>query len=147
MFVCRDKKVVTFLVNIDAKPFERFGDDAKVVETDIFYFNCRSIMLTLSLVLLTLMILRKIKIPIHGLGKQMVDRSAFIYLSEPFISFVILNYVFGQMKCFSINDIMFFIYQAARIVVLLIIIPLGFMAWDYRNKYHAWTGFLRKRLM
>jgi fucose 4-O-acetylase-like acetyltransferase len=112
-----------------------------------FYFNCRSIMLTLSLVLLTLLILRKIKIPIHGLGKQMVDRSAFIYLSEPFISFVILNYVFGQMKCFAINDIMFYIYQASRIVILLVIVPLGFMVWDYRNKYHVWTGFLKKKYM
>lgn len=110
-----------------------------------FYFNCRSIMLTLSLVLLTLMILRKIQIPVHGLGKQIVDRSAFIYLSEPFISFVILTYVFGRIESFAVNDIMFYIYQVARIVALLVIVPLGFMLWDYRNKYHAWTGFLKKK--
>ena len=69
------------------------------------------------------MILRKIKIPIHGLGKQMVDRSAFIYLSEPFISFVILNlYIWPDEMLLLINDIMFYIYQATRIVVLLAIV-------------------------
>lgn len=112
-----------------------------------FYFNCRSIMLTLSFVLLTLLILRKIKVPVHGISKQIVDRSAFIYLSEPFVSFVILNYLFGRVECFALNDVMFYIYQVTRIVVLLVIVPFGFMVWDYRSKYHVWTGFLKKKIM
>jgi len=99
-----------------------------------FYFNCRSIMLTMSLVLLTLMVLRKIKLPVNGFAKQIADHSAFIYLSEPFISFIILTYVFGQGEAFFASGLTFYLYQGVRIVVLLGVIPLSFIAWQYRPK-------------
>ncbi|NLE05161.1 MAG: acyltransferase [Crenarchaeota archaeon] len=95
------------------------------------YFNCRSIILTLSLVILALQIIRRIKIPVTGLGKQIADHSAVIYLSEPFISFVILTYIFGQPQSFHVGSLMFYLYQAVRIGILLIIIPSGFMALSY----------------
>jgi fucose 4-O-acetylase-like acetyltransferase len=97
-----------------------------------FYFNCRSILLTLSLVLLTLMVLRKVKLPTNGFVKQISDHSALIYLSEPLISFLILTYVFGQGEAFFAGGISFLLYQASRILVMLVIIPCAFVAWQYR---------------
>jgi hypothetical protein len=96
------------------------------------YFNCRSIMLTLSLVLLTLMALRRVKLPTNGFVKQIADHSAVIYLTEPFISFLILTYVFGQGEAFFAGGMSFFLYQATRIMVLLGVIPLVFLIWQYR---------------
>ncbi len=103
------------------------------------YFNCRSIALTMGLVLLALLALRKIKIPVNGFAKQISDHSAFIYLSEPFISFVILTYIFGQGEAVFASGPMFYLYQAVRIGVLLGGIPLILMALKYRPKilfYH-----------
>ncbi len=99
-----------------------------------FYFNCRSIMLTMGLVLIALVALRKIKLPVNGFAKQIADHSAFIYLSEPFISFLILTYVFGQGENFFAGGLAFYLYQATRIVVLLGVIPLAFVAWKYRPR-------------
>jgi hypothetical protein len=98
------------------------------------YFNCRSIMLTMSLVLLALYALRKVKLPVNGFAKQIADHSAFIYLTEPFISFIILTYVFGQGENFFAGGLAFYLYQATRIVVLLGVIPLAFIAWQYRPR-------------
>ena len=98
------------------------------------YFNTRSIALTMSLVLLALMALRRVKIPANGFAKQIADHSAFIYLSEPFISFVILTYVFGQGESFFASGPLFYLYQATRILVLLVVMPLGFLVLQYRPK-------------
>ncbi len=97
------------------------------------YFNCRSVLLTMGLVVLALVVLRKIKMPVRGLGKQIADHSALIYLYEPFISFIILNYGFGQSEAFFASGIMFYFYQATRITVLLVIIPFGFLVWNNRK--------------
>jgi hypothetical protein len=97
-----------------------------------FYFNCRSILLTLSLVLLTLMALRRVKLPTNGFVKQIADHSAVIYLTEPFISFLILTYVFGQEEAFFAGGMSFFLYQATRIAVMLGVVPLIFLIWQYR---------------
>ena len=97
-----------------------------------FYFNCRSILLTLSLVLLTLMALRKVKLPTNGFVKQIADHSAVIYLTEPFISFLILTYVFGQGEAFFAGGLGFYLYQATRIFVLLGVVPCVFLVWQYR---------------
>ncbi len=101
------------------------------------YFNFRSIVLTLGLVLLALLFLRKIKVPKNGFAKQIATRSAFIYLLEPFISYLILTYIFGASDSFFLDGgIEFYAYQAVRVVVLLFGLPLVFIAW---KKYHK-TG-------
>jgi hypothetical protein len=101
------------------------------------YFNVRSIVLTLGLVLLALLFLRKMKVPKNGFAKQIASRSAFIYLLEPFISYLILTYIFGASDSFFLyGGIEFYAYQAVRVVVLLFGLPLVFIAW---KKYHK-TG-------
>jgi hypothetical protein len=98
------------------------------------YFNIRSIVLTLGLVLLALLFLRKIKVPKNGFAKQIATRSAFIYLLEPFISYLILTYIFGASDSFILDGgIEFYAYQAVRVAVLLFGVPLVFIAY---RKYH-----------
>ena len=76
-----------------------------------------------------LLFLRKIKIPKNGFAKQIASRSAFIYLAEPLISYIILTYMFMKPDTFIfINGTEFYIYNAVRVVVLLVLVPLGFMA-------------------
>jgi len=110
------------------------------------YFNCRSVLLTMGLVVLTLMVLRKIKMPVRGLGKQIADHSALIYLYEPFVSFLILNYGFGQGGAFFASGLMFYLYQAARITVLLVIIPFGFVLWNNRKNLPNPFFFLKTKI-
>ncbi len=93
------------------------------------YFNARSIILTLGLVLLVLLFLRKVKVPKNGFAKKIASKSAFIYLSEPFISFLILAYGFGLPDAFLADGPVFYLYQAVRTVALLVGVPLAFMAW------------------
>ena len=98
------------------------------------YFNVRSIVLTLGLVLLVLLFLKKIKVPKNGFAKQIASRSAFIYLLEPFISYLLLTYIFGASDSFFLaGGIEFYAYQAIRVLVLLFGVPLVFIAW---KKYH-----------
>jgi fucose 4-O-acetylase-like acetyltransferase len=124
---------IVALFAIDLSGFLNYNNplNALVAQT---YFNCRSIMLTMSLVLLTLYALRKVKLPVNGFAKQIADHSAFIYLTEPFISFLILTYVFGQGENFFAGGLAFYLYQATRIIVLLGVIPLAFIAWRYRPR-------------
>jgi hypothetical protein len=102
------------------------------------YFNIRSIMLTLGLVLLALFLLRKIGVPKNGFAKKIATKSAFIYLSEPFISFLILTYIFGASDSLLFDSgVGFIAYQAVRVVVLLLGVPLMFMAWNKYGKARA----------
>jgi len=110
------------------------------------YFNTRSIMLTLGLVLLALMVLRKIKTPVSGLAKQIADHSILIYLYEPFISFILLTYAFGQGESLLTSGIMFYLYQATRIGILLVAIPFGFMVWGHRKSIVQSFTFFKSRL-
>jgi hypothetical protein len=99
------------------------------------YFNIRSIVLTLGLVLLALLFLRKIKVPKNGFAKQIATRSAFIYLLEPFISYLILTYIFGASDSFFLDGgIEFYAYQAVRVAVLLFGVPLVFIAYRKYQK-------------
>ncbi len=96
----------------------------------LLYFNIRSFCLTMGFVLIALLFLRTSMIPKNGFAKQVASRSAYIYLMEPFISFLILTYIFGEGENFFAGGVMFYLYQATRIVVLLVLVPLAFMGWN-----------------
>jgi fucose 4-O-acetylase-like acetyltransferase len=91
------------------------------------YFNLRTILLTTGLVLLSLLLLRKLHVPKNGYAQKIAKRSAFIYLAEPFISFVILSLVFSMPDTFFASGPLFILYQGVRIVICIILVPLGFM--------------------
>ncbi|MCW4028591.1 MAG: acyltransferase [Candidatus Bathyarchaeota archaeon] len=91
------------------------------------YFNLRTILLTAGLVLLALLLLRKLHVPKNGFAQQIAKRSAYIYLAEPFISFAILTLVFNMPDTFFASGPLFYLYQGVRIVICIILVPLGFM--------------------
>ncbi|MCW3995239.1 MAG: hypothetical protein NWE98_03705 [Candidatus Bathyarchaeota archaeon] len=112
--------------------FSQFFNNDNQVEAIKFsiYHDIRIIMLTLGLVLLTLIVLRKLKVPKNGFIKKISSKSAFIYLSEPFISFIILTYVFNKAdNVVFASGVAFYLYQAVRAIVLLVFVPLGFILW------------------
>jgi hypothetical protein len=118
---------LVLLFSVDLSGFFNYNSELEALKA-LLYFTGRSIILTTGLVLLTLLFLRKIGIPQNGFAKQVARRSAYIYLLEPVISFIILTYVFMKPdNLFFADGIEFYIYQAVRIVVLLVIVPLGFM--------------------
>ena len=93
----------------------------------LLYLDFRSIIFSLVLVLLFLLFLRKIKIQQTGFIKLIASMSIIIYLSEPLISFALLNYVFGQTAIVFADGAQFYFYQVTRVVVLLGLLPLGFI--------------------
>jgi hypothetical protein len=92
------------------------------------YSFSRIIIFSLALVLLTLLFLRKTKVKQNSFIKLIASKSAYIYLAEPLISYAILRLVIGQPDIFVANGADFYIYLITRIVVLLVLLPLGFMA-------------------
>lgn len=91
------------------------------------YFNLRTILLTAGLVLLSLLLLRKLHVPKNGFAQQIAKRSAYIYLAEPLISFAILSLIFNMPDTFFASGPLFYLYQGVRIVMCIILVPLGFM--------------------
>ncbi len=92
------------------------------------YSDSRIIIFSIALVLLALLFLRKSKVRQNSFITLIASKSAFIYLAEPFISYAILRLVFGQTEIFFADGTAFYFYQAVRIVVLLVLLPLGLMA-------------------
>ncbi len=135
---------VAFFI-VDFSGFFNYSTVLNALQAQL-YFNTRSIMLTLGLVLLALMFLRKIKMPVNGLAKQIADHSILIYLYEPFVSFLLLTYGFGQGEALFASGIMFYLYQASRIAILLVAIPFGFMLWGHRKSIARSGAFLKGKI-
>jgi fucose 4-O-acetylase-like acetyltransferase len=101
----------------------------------LVYTNIRIVGLSLSAVLLALLFLRKIEINKNRFVRRIARRSAFVYLSEPFISFLILHLMFQVPEIYVSDGLLFIIYQFARVMVLLFLLPLFFIAVsDYLKK-------------
>ena len=94
----------------------------------LLYTNFRIIILTLGLVLLSLLFLRKIRIPKNGFVKRVASKSIFIYLGEPVITFVMVILFFGRTEIYLAEGALFWIYQVVRVVVLLVLLPLALIA-------------------
>ncbi len=117
-----------------------FSFDSQIASLEaLLYSNGRIILLTLSSVLLALLFLRKIRIPKNGFVKYVASRSAFIYLSEPFVSFLILSLVFWRTEVYFADGAFFWIYQTVRVAVMLVLLPFMYRAIKtfYKNKTSA----------
>ena len=90
----------------------------------LLYSNGRSIILSLSVILLVLLFLRKIKIPGNRYVKVIAETSIFIYLSEPFFSYVLRMYVFGQPTIYFAAGADFYLYLIMRGAILFVAVPL-----------------------
>jgi fucose 4-O-acetylase-like acetyltransferase len=110
--------------SIDFSGFFNYNNVVEAFKAQL-YWNGRSIIFTLGLVLLCLLFLRKIKVPKNGFAKQIASRSVFIYLFEPFISFIIITYGFMEPdSALFAGGIEFYFYLAVRVIVLLLAVPL-----------------------
>jgi hypothetical protein len=98
-------------------------DNATETLKAILYSNGRSIILSLSAVLLVLLLLRKLKFPRNRFVELITTTSIFIYLLDPFFGFVVSNYVFGQPTMYVSAGVAFYLYLIARIFILLVLLP------------------------
>jgi len=89
----------------------------------LLYSNGRSIILSLSAILLLLLLLRKMRFPRNRFVELIATTSIFIYLLDPFFSFILSDYVFGQTTIYFADGAIFYLYQIARIFILFVLWP------------------------
>ncbi|TRO45808.1 acyltransferase [Candidatus Bathyarchaeota archaeon] len=92
--------------------------------TFFVYSHGRSIILSLSAILLVLLLLRKLVFPRNRFVELIAATSIIIYLMEPFCSYLLRSYVFGQTTIYFDSGTEFYLYQILRITILLFIVPL-----------------------
>jgi hypothetical protein len=91
----------------------------------LIYSNGRSIVLSLSAILLVLLLMRKIVVPRNRFVELVAATSIFIYLMEPFCSYILRSYVFGESTIYFASGAEFYLYQITRVAVLLVLLPLA----------------------
>ena len=90
----------------------------------LLYSNGRSVVLSLSAILLVLILLRKLKAPRNRFVELVATTSVLIYLIEPFASYMLRTTVFGQLTIYFAAGAEFYLYQITRIAALLVLLPL-----------------------
>ena len=122
------------LLSYDLSNLFNFSSATKAFEA-LVYTNIRIMGLSLSAVLMALLFLKKIKINKNSHVRRIARRSAFVYLSEPFISYLILHLIFQVPAIYVSDGFLFIAYQITRVMVLLFLLPLFFIAVsDYLKK-------------
>jgi surface polysaccharide O-acyltransferase-like enzyme len=99
----------------------------------LFYSNGRSIVLSVSAILLVLLFMRKLTFPRNRFVELIAATTVLIYLMEPFCSFILRSYIFGQFNIYFSSGVEFYLYQIARVAVLLVLLPLAAKA--FKNTY------------
>jgi hypothetical protein len=99
-------------------------DNATEALQSLLYSNGRSIILSLSAVLMVLIFLQKLKIPRNKFVESIAMASIFIYLLDPIFAYLLSNCVFGQPTIYYVAGTEFYFYLAARIFILLFLLPL-----------------------
>ncbi|MFA5364178.1 MAG: acyltransferase family protein [Candidatus Bathyarchaeia archaeon] len=94
----------------------------------LLYYNGRSILFSISTVFLALLVLKKLNISRNRFGELIALSSILIYFMEPFFSYMVRLYIFGQPTIYFANGTEFFIYQIIRVVILFLILPLAVYA-------------------
>jgi len=89
----------------------------------LLYSNGRSMILSLSAILLVLLFLRKTRFPRNRFVELIAATSIFIYLLDPFFGFILSDYVFGQPTVYVADGAAFYLYQIARIFILFVLLP------------------------
>jgi fucose 4-O-acetylase-like acetyltransferase len=92
-----------------------------------FYSNLRSMALGLSVIFI-LLALMKGRVSGNRIVESIAKVSILIYLIEPFVSFLLREYIFGGQLHIYLNDTDHFIlYQTARIAFLFGLLPLLYL--------------------
>jgi hypothetical protein len=90
----------------------------------LLYFNGRIFVLGICAVFMVLLILRKITIPGNNYVRLIASASIFVYLTEPFFSYLLTTYVFG-VPMVNLGTGTFYVYQTLRIGLLLVLLPVA----------------------
>ncbi len=108
----------------------------------LLYSNVRSIVLGLTAVLLVLLFLKKTKFPGNKFVRAVASASVFVYLFEPFFSYIIHGAVYTLPSFGLGNDATFYVYQIVRVVFLLSVIPLAvkFFRKSYKRRFASAFG-------
>jgi peptidoglycan/LPS O-acetylase OafA/YrhL len=115
------------LFTIDLSNFFNFNTATEALKY-LLYSNGRSIIFSLSAVLLVLIILRKLNIPNNRFVKWVATISILIYFMDPLFNYLISNYVFRQPIIYFSAGLDFWIYILFRIVALFVIFPFTLKA-------------------
>lgn len=108
--------------SLDFSNLFTFNDTTETLKY-LLYSNGRSIILSLSAVLLVLLLLQKSRVRQNRFVELIVTASIFIYLLEPFVGYMLSLFVFGQPTVYLADGADFFLYQIGRIVILLVLLP------------------------
>jgi surface polysaccharide O-acyltransferase-like enzyme len=100
-------------------------DNATEALKSLLYFNIRSIILSLSAILMVLIFLQKLKISRNRFVEPIAMASIFIYLLDPIFAYMLSNYAFGHPTMYFVVGTEFYLYLTARIFILLFLLPLG----------------------
>lgn len=90
----------------------------------LVYSNGRSIILSLSAIVLVLLLMRKLVVPRNRFVELIAATSVLIYLMEPFCSYILRSFIFGESTIYFASGAEFYLYQTTRIAVLLVLLPL-----------------------
>ena len=111
------------LFSIDFSNFFSFETTIEALEY-VLYSNGRSVIFSLSAILLVLLLLKNIKIPRNSYVEWIARISIFIYFLDPFFGYLISNYVFMVPIMNLDNGTNFWFFIMLRFVVLFIILPI-----------------------
>ncbi len=89
----------------------------------LLYFTGRTIILSLSAVVLVLFLLRKLSFPRNRFIELIATTSIFIYLLDPLFGFMLSNYVFGQPTMHVADGAAFYLYLIGRMVIVFVLLP------------------------
>jgi hypothetical protein len=90
----------------------------------LVYTNVRSIVFSLSLILLVLLLLRKLRVPNKGYVVLIAEISIFIYLTEPLLNYLLKTYLFGQASTSFGVCAYFYLGLILRGAILFGLLPL-----------------------
>ena len=110
------------LFSLDLANLFTFNNATETLKA-LLYSNGRTIILSLSAVLLVLLFLRKMRFPRNRFVELIATTSIFIYLLDPFFGFMVSNYVFGQPTVYFVDGAAFYLYQMARIIIVFVLLP------------------------
>jgi hypothetical protein len=92
------------------------------------YFSLRSVALGLSVIIISLFLMRKGKLSSNRLIDSIAKLSIIIYLSEAFVSYLLRTLFFGgQLEILLSNMTQFIAYEAVRFVILFLLFPLVYI--------------------
>jgi len=129
------------LFSLDFSNLFNFNNSTEALKA-LLYSNGRSIILSLSAVLLVLVLLHKAKIPRNRFVELIATTSIFIYFLEPFFGYMLSILAFGQPTVYFADGVDFYVYIIVLFVILFVLLPLAVAA--IRKLYQKMTSVKSK---